>query len=275
MDAILSVVAGYLFVINNYVPMIICLICTIVSLIISFGFKDIYSVAKRKKKTIGRFAKEYKTDVVASLKFIKRSNRMKSYILFAAVFYALINIFDTYKFDLLTNINIGAEQFSIIMAVLSLIASISVKNTKKVQKMFKNRTLTFLSLTYILSWIVIGIISIVLTDNVIIPIILVLYMINRLCDSQWVIVKGRYLKNFTRPETREKITFTFELVTAFAGGTAALIGAWILSVTDIRRAIILVALGGLVLIILSLDYMRTRFGLRPREYSKEDLNFYL
>ena len=102
--------SGYLFVINNYAPMIICLIGTVISLVISFGFKDIYLVDKKKRKTVGNFAKEYKTDIVDSLKFIKRSNRMKSYLLFAAVFYALINIFDTYKFDLLTEVNIGEEE---------------------------------------------------------------------------------------------------------------------------------------------------------------------
>lgn len=267
--------AGYLFVINNYIPMIICLICTIISLIISFGFKDIYVINKKSRKSIGKFVKGYKKDLKDSFIFIKRSNRMKSYILFASVFYALIKIFDTYKFELLTDVNVGEEQFAIIIAVLSLIAAISVRFNKKIQKKFKNRTLTAISLTYILSWIIIGIISITLFDNIIIPLILMFYIIIRLCDSNWYIIKERYLKNFTEPETREKITFTFELVTAFSGGIAALIGAWILHVIDIRHAILLVALGGLVLIVLALDYMRTRFGLRPKEYTDEDIKFYL
>lgn len=274
-DAVLSVMSGYLFVINNYAPMIICFIGTVISLIISLGFKDIYLVDNKKRKSVGKFAKEYKTDIADSLKFIKRSNRMKSYLFFAAVFYALINIFDTYKFDLLTEVNIGEEQFAVIIALLSLMASISVSFTKKIQKQFKNRTLTFLSLSYILSWIAIGIVSLTLANSIIIPIILMFYVINRLCDSQWVIVKGRYLKNFTKPGTREKITFTFELVTAIAGGSAALIGAWILKITDIRHAIILVALGGLALIVIALDYMKTRFGLKPKEYTKEDIKFYI
>ena len=32
-----------------------------------------------------------------------------------------------------------------------------------------------------------------------------LYVLNRICDSQWFIVRGKYLKNFTKPESREKI----------------------------------------------------------------------
>ena len=52
-----------------------------------------------------------------------------------------------------------------------------------------------------------------LVDNnpIAVPIILALYAVNRICDSQWYIVRGKYLKNFTEPESREKITFTFEL----------------------------------------------------------------
>ena len=275
LDAILSMMAGYLFVINNYIPMVICLICVIISLILSFKFRDIYTVDKKKRKSLGKFAKEYKTNITDSLKFIKRSKRIKAYVLFAAVFYALITIFDTYKFELLTDLGIGAEQFSMIIAALSLSAAVSVGFSKKIQRKLKNKTLTFISLIYLLSWLLIGIIVLTLNNNIIVPLILMFYIIIKRCDSQWYIVRGKYLKNFTKADSREKITFTFELIVSIAGGLAALIGALILEVTDIRHAIILVSLAGLALMIIVLDYMKTRFGLRPKEYKKEDIKFYM
>lgn len=274
LDAILSMMAGYLFVINNYIPMIICLICVIISLILSFKFKEIHPVDKKKRKSIRNFAKEYKTNIKDSLKFIKRSRRIRAYILFASLFYALISILNTYKCELMTDVGIGAEQFSIIIASLSLIAAVSVGFSKKIQKKFKNKTLTFISIIYLLSWISIGTIVLTLTNNnIIVPLIIMFYTIIRRCDSQWYIVRGKYLKNFTKADSREIITFTFELITSIAGAIAALIGAWILEVTDIRHAIILVSLAGLALMIIVLDYMRTRFGLRPKEYRKEDIRF--
>lgn len=272
-DAILSMTAGYFFVINNYIPMLICLACAVISLILSFGFEDIYEVNNKNKKKLGKFAKEYKSNMYASLKFIKKSRRMKAYLLFAVVFYAIISILDTYKFELLTDVGIGAEQFAIIIASLSLIASISVRFSKKVQQTFTNKTLTVISISYIVSWITIGTIALVFSNNIIIPFILILYLINKICDSQWYIVKGKYLKNFTTHETRERITFTFELAIALTSGIAALIGAWMLEITDIRYAIILVSLVGLALLVVVLDYMRTRFGLKPKEYRKEDIRF--
>lgn len=273
-DAILSMTAGYFFVINNYIPMLICLACAVISLILSFGFEDIYEVNNKNKKKLGKFAKEYKSNMYASLKFIKKSRRMKAYLLFAVVFYAIISILDTYKFELLTDVGIGAEQFAIIIASLSLIASISVRFSKKVQQTFTNKTLTVISISYIVSWITIGTIALVFSNNIIIPFILILYLINKICDSQWYIVKGKYLKNFTTHETRERITFTFELAIAVTSGIAALIGAWMIEITDIRHAIILVALAGLALLVIVLDYMKTRFGLKPKEYRKEDIRFY-
>lgn len=272
-DAALSIMAGYLFVINNNIPMIICALCVLIAFMISCKFKDIYPVNKEKRKTIGKFIKEYKTDIVSSLQFIKKSRRIKSYLLFGALFYAILRIMDTYKSNLLTDSGIQSEQYSIIIAVLSLIAAVSVGFAQKIQDRFKNKTLSFISITYLLSWVAIGTIALTMTNNIAIPFILMLYVVNRICDSQWYIVRGKYLKNFTRPESREKITFTYELITSLAGGLAALLGAVILEITDIRHAIILVALGGLALMVIVLDYMRTRFGLKPKEYKKEDIKF--
>lgn len=273
LDAIFSMMAGYLFVINNYIPMIICCICLLISIIISIKFKNIYEVKKEKRRSVAKFSKEYKTDIKQSLKFIKKSKRIRAYLIFASVFYAIIKIMDSYKSTLLTSSGIGAEQYSIIIALLSLIAAVSVGFTKLIQKKFKNRTLSFISITYLLAFVIIGFVSIKTTSDIAIVIILGLYCINKICDSQWYIIKGKYLKNFTQPKTREKITFTFELITSLAGGLSALIGAAILSITDIKHAILLVSLAGLALIIVILDYMKSRFGLKPKEYSEDDLKF--
>lgn len=272
-DAVLSMMAGYLFVINNYIPMMICCVCLLISIIISIKFKDIYEMKKENRKSIAKFTKEYETDIIQSLKFIKKSKRIKAYLIFASVFYAIIRIMDSYKSTLLTSSGIRPEQFSIIVATLSLIAAVSVGFAKSIQRKFKNRTLSFISITYFLAWIIIGFVSVYVTNSIGIAIILALCGINRICDSQWYVVKGKYLKNFTEVETRDKITFTFELITSLAGGLSALIGSAILSVTDIKYAILLVSLAGFALIIIILDYMRSRFGLKPKEYSEDDLKF--
>ena len=94
-DAILSITAGYLFIINNYIPMIVCSICLLISIILSLNFKDVYKVKKEKRKSIAKFALEYKTDIKMSLKFIRKSKRIKSYLIFASIFYGVLRIMDS------------------------------------------------------------------------------------------------------------------------------------------------------------------------------------
>ncbi|HBC83953.1 MAG TPA: hypothetical protein DCZ30_00405 [Clostridiales bacterium] len=53
LDGIASLVAGYLFVINNYLPMLICLSFIIISTVLSFKFKDVYKVNIDKKENFG------------------------------------------------------------------------------------------------------------------------------------------------------------------------------------------------------------------------------
>lgn len=275
LDGIASLIAGYLFVINNYLPMFICLGFIIISTILSFGFKDIYEVKKEdiKKDSFKNTIKEYKHVLKKSFKFILKSKRMKAYVLFQMVLYSLISIIDTYQGDLLTDIGIGEEQFSMIFAILTLIGGISISLKKPIEKNFKNRTLSFISLLYIGACIIVGGISTIYTNQAIIPIILIMYAIQKMCTSIWYILEAKYLKNFTTEEMRNKITFTYEFIGGIAASTFSILGGLLLEIINVENAFLVVGIISLVIMIIVLNYMRTRFGLKPEEYKKEDLEF--
>lgn len=273
-DTVLSVIAGYLFVINNYIPMYICLFFLILSFVLSFKFEDIHRSKKEKTGiNLKEFLSGYSKDIKSSFNFIRKSNRMKSYVLFATVFYGVIKIMSTCKNDLLIDMKISEEQFSLIYAALSLIAAISAMFSKKVQRKFKNRTLKLISLSYIFSIIGVGIISIKLTNEIAIPLVLMLCCVMRISDSQWYVTEYTYLKNFTNYDTRVKITFTFELIVVGVTSLIAALGSLLLKYIEIRYAILFLGLLALALITIVLDYMRTRIGLKPKEYKKEDIEF--
>lgn len=275
LDGIASLTAGYLFVINNYLPMFICLGFIIISTVLSFGFKDVYEVKKEKMENTGfrNILKEYKNDLKTSFKFILKSKRMKAFILFQIVFYSVIEIVDTYNSDLLIDIGISEEQFSMIFAILSLIGGISLSLKKPIEKKFKNRTLSFISLVYIGACIIIGAISTLYTNTAIIPIILTMYTIQRISTSIWYILETKYLKNFTKEEMRNKITFTYEFIGAIAASIFSILGGLLLKVVNVENGFLLIGLLALASMIVVLDYMRTRFGLKPEEYKKEDIEF--
>lgn len=275
LDGIASLTAGYLFVINNYLPMFICLGFLVISTVLSFKFKEIYPVQKndKDKKGLKSTLKEYRSDLKSSFRFILKSRRMKAYILFQMVFYSLITIIDTYDRDLLTDIGIPEEQFSMIFAVLTLIGGISLSLKKPIEKKFKNRTLTFISLMYIGACIIIGTIASRYTSNAIIPIILVMYAIQKVCTSIWYILEYKYLNNFTTENMRNKITFTYEFLGGIAASIFSILGGLLLDVINVENAFLIVGLFSLACMVVVLDYMKKRFGLKPEEYKKEDIEF--
>jgi len=276
LDGIASLTAGYLFVINNYLPMFICLGFVIIAVILSFRFKDIYEVKKEAKFQHGlkNTFKDYGKDLKSSFKFIFRSKRMKAYVLFQIIFYGMISIIDTYNSDLLTNIGIPEEQFSMIFAVLTLIGGIALSLKKNIEKKFKNRTLAFISLTYIGACISIGVVSSLYKSKTIIPIILIMYAVQKMNTSMYYVLEAKYLKNFTTEDIRNKLTFTYEFIGGIAASTFSIIGGILLKVVEVNNAFLILGLFGLASMIVVLDFMRTRFGLKPEEYKKEDIEFF-
>lgn len=275
LDGIASLIAGYLFIINNYLPIIICLLCLIIATILSCGFSDIYDLRQKKNKDKNLFStfKEYGVDLKETCKFIFKSNRMKALILFRVVFYSLVRIIDIYRSDLLVDIGVPEEQFSMIFAVLTFIAALAVSMREKLERRYKNRILSFISLSYVFATIFIGTISCITTSKSILPIILIMYVIAKICSSVWYILEGKYVKNFTNEKVRSKIAFTYELIGCMASAIASILAGELVKVVTIEQAILIVGLIGLVAIVLTLDYMRTRFGLKPKEYAKKDIEF--
>lgn len=276
LDGILCLATGYLFVFNNYLPIILCMIFIIISTILSFKFKDVHKIAKVENKKNTSFAKtlrEYRADLRQSIKFIIKSNRMKSYIIFGSIFYGIITILDTYRSDLLIAKGIPEEQYAMIFAILTLLAGFSATLSTIVHRKFRNKTLTVISLIYILCGITVGIVAHFVFNSIAIPIIIFMYTIMKMSTSIWYVLEYKYLKNFTTEEIRNRIMFTYELIGGIVTSVLALIGSLILRHIEIDLAFLLVTSIGFIAIALSLKYMKTRFGLRPKEYKKEDIEF--
>lgn len=267
LDGIASLSAGYLFVMNNYFPVYACLGFAVASTIISLFFKDVYKV--KEKYTF----KGHIQDIKRSFKFAFTSRRMKSLILFMMVFYGLIKLFMFYSYDLLVVIGVPEQQFAMIFAGLTFIGGLSLLLKEKIEKRFKNRVLTFISMEYIISCLLIGFFVKKFETVWVIPIILVLLTIMHSCSSIWYILETKYLRSFTKPDTRNKITFAYEFVGTTVASLVSIFGGLLLNIVNVKDGFIVMGLAGLVALVLVLDYMRTRFGLKPEEYTNQDIEF--
>lgn len=269
LDGIASLISGYLFVINEYIPMIICLIFTVISTIIATRFKDIY-VNKLAQKEVSNKIKEYKEDLKISIKNIINSKRLRALLIFMALFNSIITITTTYKGNILTELDVNPETFSIINAVLIFISGIASTFQNRIHEKFKNRSLTVLSISYVLSFIAMGLLLFLQTNNVL-PLILILLAFIKIPMSNYYILSERYSKNFSTPKTRTRISFSIELSTNIIEAVAIFLAGALLDGTNIMFATLFIGLVFLILFVLVLDYMRTRIGLKPEQYDKKDI----
>lgn len=269
LDGIASLISGYLFVINGYLPMIICLVFTLISTIISTKFKDIY-VNQLEQNYLSHKIKEYKNDFKVSIKNIITSQRLRALLLFMGLFNALLSIMSTYSGNILTELSVKPESFSIINAVLTLIAGIATAFQDKIHQKFKNRTFTFLSLTFSISIILIGGILYSRANNIL-PIILVLFAIRNITMSNYYVLSERYSKNFSTPKTRTRISFAVEFSTNMIEAILLFLAGVLLDGTNITFATLFIGLLSFILFIFILNYMKTRVGLKPGEYKKTDI----
>lgn len=273
LDGILCLIAGYLFVVNNYIPIYICTLFTLISTIMSFKFQDIHKKQKKEKENIFTVVKEYAVDLKTSVKFIIKSNRLRAYIIFGTIFYGIIKVIGTYKSEALLAQGVSEQEYSTIFAILTLLSGVPTAFSSKFHKKFKNKTLTVMSLIYVITCIVIAIAINAFTNNIAIPIIILGCAIFKIIESLWYVLEYKYLKNFTTENIRSKISFTFDTISCLGASIMSLLGAWILDVTTINNAFVIVSLVFLIMIVLILDYMKGRIGLKPSQYKKEDIDF--
>lgn len=269
LDGIASLTAGYLFVVNGYLPMIICLAFTIIATIISTRFKDIYE-NKLEENEISNKIKEYRRDFKISIKNIITSKRLRALLIFMGIFNALITITGTYKGNTLTELQVKPETFSMINAIFTFIAGIATTFQDKIHKKFRNRSFTFLAMIFITSIILIGILLYMNIPNIL-PIILILLAIRSITMSNYYVLSERYAKNFSTPKTRTRISFATEFTTNIIEAIMVFFAGVLLDGTNIRFATLFIGLIFLIIFILILDYMRTRVGLKPEEYDKKDI----
>lgn len=100
-----------------------------------------------------------------------------------------------------------------------------------------------------------------------------MFAIQKVTTSIWYILEAKYLKNFTKEQIRNKITFTYEFVGRIVASIFSILGGVLLKVLNVENAFLIVGLLALASMVVALDYMRTRFGLKPGEYKKEDIEF--
>lgn len=273
-DAISAVITGFLFVINPYIPIIVCFTLCIISCILSFKFKPFEEIKSIKPtKEFSEIINNFKQTKYA-FKYIFKSNRLRNIILFAAIFQGLLGIRSTLTSSLLTDIGIPEQYFGIIFAILGIFSSISSKFQNVFHNKFRNRTLTFLSITYCLSLIISGFVTVGRLDiKIAIIIVLIMFAVQYIIKGPYYTLISRYLNSFSSPEISTKIYSANALVEGIFRFIITLFASFLLDFTTTSYSLIIIGCLFMAIFILLLDYMKTRVGLKPEEYKKSDIEF--
>ena len=270
-DAVTSIIAGFAFVINPYLPLILCLIGNIISTILSTRFK--HTQAINNEDEIKENSKEYFRELKGALKFSFKSKRMLSLLIFFGLLSGLYYNWGTVRNGVLTQVELPEQYFGLVYAAIQVIAAICSRMQNVIHKKFRNKTLSVLGISTAIVIIIIGVLGTTNIGNIRIAIILTLFVLLGGIKGAFNVLIFRYLNNFTNRQIRIKLAIVRNIIYNVFTIIISLFGAWILSFTTPSNSIIILGVISIIALILLLHYMKDKVGLKPEKYSKEDLKY--
>lgn len=265
-DAISAILSGFLFVVNPYIPMTLCFIILLIVFWTSTKFEEIH-----KEKGKMRIREEIK-NIRYGFRNILKSKRLKSLLIFNALFIGLIKILQNLRNTVLIEIGMPEQYFGLIFAILGIIAGISAKNQGKIHKKHRNKTLTFLSMPTAVSCLMLGVILLCnFKISVTITLVLILFIIQYIMRGPYYVLIKQYFNNFTNSEKRIRIATTNNLCENAIASCLIFGTSYILEFIPTAYTLIIVGCIAIISFVLLLDYMRGTVGLKPEEYSKKEI----
>jgi len=264
-ETITSILAGFLFVINPYIPFILGTIMSIISLIIACQFENVKATIEEE---FGSF-KEYLTSLKDSIKHVMSKKRLQALILYSSVFTGIITISTCYYKNFLNNLGMDTAEFGIVFALLTIIQGIACQRQYIVERKTKNKTLTWIAFMYTITFISIGLLGISgLAVTPLISLIVILLVIQKIIEGTYQISIKKYTVNFTTPATITSVLTASTLIDNIGTSIILLFGAFVLDNLDMNYGYIIVGGVGFVVMALILMFMKKRVGLKPEEYTE-------
>lgn len=264
-DAFASLVSGFLFVINNYIPIILCCINLIISLVISINFANVDKKDNNEKYTLKNMLKETKN--------ILNSNRLKALYLFSFIFTGIVTVSTTLYKAILIDVGIKNEYMTVIVCIVSIFIGIGAKHLFSIEKITRNKTLKFLSIAFVIALLFVGIVGTSSSLNITnMSILLISLSLMGLVQGAYRVALKKYILSFTTHKIRNGITSAYYIFENLGSALLSASLGLLLNYTTNSIACIIFATISFVIIALVIYYMKGRIGLRPEQYAPKDIN---
>ncbi len=269
-NAISTIIAGILYEINPYIPIFLSLTTLIV--VTSMATLFIEPVKKTKKKKIQSVGQL--KEIGEAFKFVLQSERIKSLILFSAVMKGILSILSNYEISMLEDLEISAGYLGILFAILGIIAGIATKKQERFHHKLRNKSLSVLAFSIIGTCIFAGITGVIAKQYpIVIYVVIVFYVVKYIFSAMYDPLIEKYLSNFTNEKIDTKIFTANNFLRGMAGAVAGFLGAFLLDRMETAYCMIMVGVIFAMLMILVTKFMKSRVGLKPEEYSKEETKY--
>lgn len=265
-SAISTVISGFLYNINPYIPIFMCLICVIAATAISFNFYDI------KEEESKESFKDYIKDLKKGYKFITKSKRLRALLVMTGAVWGIIVLLDSYQLTLLQDIGATSVQVGFIFAMFELTRGLFSNTALDFNKKFKNKSLTNILLTFAIGFILAGIIAMTqlpfYTKLVIIVVILLIMGAANAIDQ---ILAKKYVNNFASTKILPAIYSSKSICDNIFRTIITLLGSAIVGIYNIDIAMIVMGIFILILTLGLTVYSKDKLGLKPEEYTQKDI----
>lgn len=265
-SAISTIISGFLYDINPYIPIFLCLICVIAATAISFNFYDIQEVESKES------FKDYIKDLKKGYKFITKSKRLRALLVMTGAVWGIIVLLDSYQLTLLQDIGATSVQVGFIFAMFELTRGLFSNTALDFNKKFKNRSLTNILLTFAIGFILAGIIAMsqlpFYTKLIIIVVILLIMGAANAIDQ---ILAKKYVNNFASTKILPAIYSSKSICDNIFRTIITLLGSAIVGIYNIDIAMIVMGIFILILTLVLTVYSKDKLGLKPEEYTQKDI----
>ena len=271
-NAISTILAGWLYSVNPYIPILLSLATLILVTIISTFFIEPIKKQQINSKDISVI--DNIKEIEQSFKFILKSERIKSLLLYTSIVGGLMCTLCTYEVILLEELDISSGIIGMIFAGLGIVSSFATKKQQQFHNKYTNKSLSIIGLLIAISCMISGIIAIFAINikSLIIGIIL-MYIIKYIMTSIYYSLTEKYLRNFANEEIDAKIYTIKNLLKSISSAIIGVFASFLLNRMDTSYCMILLGAIFIILITLTISYMKSRVGLNPEEYSDEEKKY--
>ena len=272
LGAFSKIIGAILFEFNTYLPFILSLVMLVIVTIMSMGF--IEPVKRKEKTNQNGIVKKQLKNIEDGFKYILKSNRLKALIIASALIVSLLSILLNYHTSILQYVKIPTYIIGFIAAGMSVVSSMASKMQGKFHNKFRNKSLITVALIASISTIIAGSVGIIADKSkIFIGVIIFAIMMARFSHGMYYTLIDKYFTNFSNKDIDTKIFAVKNLVVNMTSAIMGFMASFLLGKMEITYCMIIVGIAFTIMYILMEIYMKTRVGLKPEEYSKEERKY--